>query len=137
MFRVIGACVALLVMVAGGAFASEPAPLSNTVRWSTASEVDIFGFDVYRNGCGEDEEFSRLTEDPILAAGASDSTTRYEWTDATIEAAHAYCYYVERIRLDGHRDRFTPVIRAKVKDTEETDGEPSSEAAGEETPGGD
>jgi len=122
---VIGALAALLVSVAGGAGASDPAPLSNTVRWSTASEVDIFGFDVYRNGCGEDEEFSRLTEDPILATGTSDSTTTYEWADTTIEAAHPYCYYIERIRLDGRRDRFTPVIRAKEKGPVETDGEPS------------
>jgi hypothetical protein len=86
----------------------------NTVRWSTASEVDNFGFDVYR-GDTEEGPWTRLTESPILGAGTSDEVHKYEYVDRTIEATKPYFYWVESITLGGEREHFTPIIRAKAK----------------------
>lgn len=87
---------------------------SNTLRWTTASEVDNFGFDVYRAD-SEDGPYEKLTDRPIAGAGTADVPTRYEYVDATIERGREYFYYVESISMGGERKRFTPVIRASPK----------------------
>lgn len=87
---------------------------SNTLRWTTASEVDNFGFDVYR-GDQEEGPFERLTESPLAGAGTTDLTTRYSHEDTNIDPYRTYYYYVESISLQGIREQFTPIIRAKPK----------------------
>jgi hypothetical protein len=94
--------------------AAPAAPYKNTVRWTTASEVDSFGFDVFR---AEKEEgpFERLNAKPIPGAGTSDESHSYAWVDDTIDPTKEYYYYVESISIDGVREKFTPVSRARAK----------------------
>lgn len=94
--------------------AESTAVLENVIRWSTASEVENFGFDVYRADA-EEGPFVRLTDEPIPGAGTTDEPQSYSYADRTIEPERAYYYYVESIALDGEREKFTPVIRAKPK----------------------
>ena len=91
-----------------------PENLQNVIRWSTASEVDNFGFDVYR---AEQEEgpFERITPQPIPGAGTSDEPARYEYVDDTIKVGVQYYYYVESIAMNGTREKFTPIFKAPVK----------------------
>lgn len=112
----------LLVSWAAGSRAAEPAAnaqeapakLSNTLRWSTASEVDNFGFDVYRAEA-EAGPFTRLTAKPIPGAGTSDTPHKYAFEDDTIAEGRDYWYYVESIAMDGTREHFTPVAKVKAK----------------------
>ena len=105
-----------------GAAKPGPAPkegasetgLSNTLKWQTASEVENFGFDVYRSD-REEGPFVRLTESPIPGSGTSDVPTKYEFADTSIEPDTAYYYYVESISTAGVRQRFTPIFRSKPK----------------------
>ncbi len=87
---------------------------ANTLRWSTASEQQNFAYDVYR---GEEEEgpFARITSKPIPGAGTTDDTSRYKYTDDTVVPGTQYYYYVESISMSGVRERFTPVIKARIK----------------------
>jgi len=97
--------------------APPPAPaeeLKNTIRWSTASEVNNFGYDVYR-GEAENGPFTRITPSPILGAGTTDETQRYEFIDRDIRPGRDYFYYVESISTAGHRERFTPVRKVPAK----------------------
>lgn len=94
--------------------ASRPAKLSNTLRWTTASEVDNFGFDVYRAD-REEGPFARLTQEPIPGEGTTDVPTNYAYVDDTIEPDREYFYYVESISMDGRREHFTPVVRVAPK----------------------
>lgn len=97
--------------------AASPAPTPpyrNTVRWSTASEVDNFGYDVYR-GTSSDGPFERLTADPIPGAGTTDEPQKYSFVDDKIDPYQTYFYYVEAISLAGVRERFTPIIQSKPK----------------------
>jgi len=91
-----------------------PENLRNVIRWSTASEVDNFGFDVYR---AEHEEgpFERITPQPVPGAGTSDEPARYEYVDDTIKVDVQYYYYVESIAMNGTREKFTPIFKAPVK----------------------
>lgn len=76
--------------------------------------MDSFGFDVFR---GEREEgpFERLNAKPIAGAGTSDESHAYVWVDETIDPTKEYFYYVESISIDGVREKFTPVNRARAK----------------------
>ena len=103
-----------LLLGAALVVAEEAPKLSNTLRWTMASEVDNYGFDVYR-ALSEDGPFERLTAKPIPGAGSSDVPTRYSYVDDTIAADTAYFYYVESIALDGQRERATPVVRVAPK----------------------
>jgi len=93
---------------------SPTPPYRNTVRWATASELDNFGYDVYR-GTSADGPFERITPDPVPGAGTTDETHRYSFADDDIDPHQTYYYYVESISITGHRERFTPVIEAKPK----------------------
>lgn len=88
--------------------------LANTPRWTTASEVDNFGYDVFR-GDKEEGPFAKLNADPILGAGTTDETKNYEYRDDTIDPCREYWYYVESIDTKGGREKFTPVFKANAK----------------------
>lgn len=88
--------------------------IHNSIKWSTASEQDNFGYDVFR-GDKEDGPFIKLTKDPMLGAGTSDETHKYEFKDDTIDPCMEYWYYVESISNGGVREKFTPTFKAKAK----------------------
>jgi len=92
----------------------EPEICKNTLKWSTASEVDNFGFDVYRSE-SEDGPFIRLNADPIPGAGTTDEVSRYEYVDETIDPYKDYYYYVESISMSGVREKLTPTYPAPAK----------------------
>jgi len=134
------ASIATLALLAACVSAPPPAPApmpeppapeppaeeyTNSLKWSTASEVDNFGFDVYR-GDAEEGPFERLTESPMQGAGTTDLTTKYVFKDTEIDPTRAYYYYVESISLQGIREQFTPIIWAKPKLP--ADGEPEASA---------
>ncbi|MDJ0656598.1 MAG: hypothetical protein QNJ40_20730 [Xanthomonadales bacterium] len=106
----------LAALVLGGCAVTvdTPTELANRIRWSTASEVENFGYDVYR-GPTEDGPFVRLTTQPVAGAGTTDEEQQYLFVDDTIDEGQAYYYYVESISLSGERERFTPVFRSKAK----------------------
>lgn len=86
----------------------------NTLKWSTASEIDNFGFDIFRAD-NEDGPFVRLNDSPIPGAGTSDVPTYYEYVDDTIDPHRGYYYYIESISINGERERFTPTNYAAPK----------------------
>lgn len=95
--------------------ALEPSErIANTPRWSTASELENFGFDVYRAE-SEDGPFERLTVDPIPGAGTSDEPHQYSFRDDSIDPCKDYWYYVESVSTSGTREKFTPTFRAPAK----------------------
>jgi hypothetical protein len=88
--------------------------VGNTALWSTASEVNTFGYDVYR-GDSEDGKFVRITKKPVLGNGTTSETNKYEFVDDTIDPCKEYWYYVEEITTSGERTKFTTVFKAKAK----------------------
>ncbi|MBZ0114397.1 MAG: hypothetical protein K8J08_18185 [Thermoanaerobaculia bacterium] len=113
---------------------TDEKPLDNRLKWSTASEVDNFGYHIYRADT-EDGPFERLTEDPMPGAGTTDEPSYYEFIDDAIDPTRDYYYYVESLAMDGTRERFTPVIRAKAKTpgVEDVEGTEDSEPSGTES----
>jgi hypothetical protein len=102
--------------------------VANTARWSTASEQDTFGYDVYR-GDSENGKFIKLSKQPILGNGTTDETHKYQFVDDSIDPCKDYWYYVEEITTHGTRDKFTPVFKAPAK--RHADGSPVVKAKGQ------
>lgn len=88
--------------------------LANTARWSTASEQNNFGFDVFR-GDSEKGEFVKLTKEPIPGAGTTDETHDYSYRDDTIDPCKEYWYYIEQTNTNGTKEKISPVFRAGPK----------------------
>jgi hypothetical protein len=88
--------------------------VKNTARWTTASEEENFGYDVYR-GDSENGPFVKLTQQPILGNGTTLETHKYEYADAAIDPCKDYWYYVESIATNGAREKFTPVFHVPAK----------------------
>ena len=117
-----GLCLLLLSSAAaaagtgcGSQAAVAPAQrLSNTVTWTTASEEDNFGYEVYR-GDAENGPFAKVTKQPILGNGTTAETHEYKFVDDSIDPCKEYWYYVESISTQGQREKFTPVFRAPAK----------------------
>jgi len=127
LFRV-AACLALATLT-GFAYAGEPVPpgkcgdqsklaadqrVKNTAHWTTASEEENFGYDVYR-GDVEKGPFVKLTKQPILGNGTTSETHKYEFADDAIDPCKDYWYYVESIATNGAREKFTPVFHVPAK----------------------
>lgn len=91
----------------------EDAP-KNSLKWTTASEVENFGFDIFRSG-SEDGQFEKMTERPLAGAGTTDEPQSYVWEDFDIEKGRDYFYYIESISMSGVRERFSPIIKAPAK----------------------
>lgn len=105
--------------------APHPEWLRNRIKWQTASEVDNFGYDIYR-GPKEEGPFEKITVTPIPGHGTTDEPSQYEYYDEKIEEGVEYWYYVESISIQGDREKFTPIFKAKVKvrPAEESGGKP-------------
>ncbi len=88
--------------------------VANTPKWTLASEQDNFGFEVYR-GDSEEGEFRKLNPEPILGAGTTDETQKYQFRDDTIDPCKDYWYYIESISTSGVREKFTPTFKAPAK----------------------
>ena len=89
-------------------------PPKNTLKWTTASEVENFGFDIFRS-TKEEGPFEKMTESPLPGAGTTDEPQAYLWEDFDIEMGQDYYYYVESISMAGERERFSPIIKAPAK----------------------
>jgi len=88
--------------------------LKNTLKWTTASEVENFGFDIFR-GDSEEGPFEKMTKDPLPGGGTIDEPQSYLWEDFDIEKGKDYFYYIESISMAGVRERFSPIIKAPAK----------------------
>lgn len=87
---------------------------NNTVKWSTASELDNFGYNVYRSE-SEGGPFARINTEVIEGAGTTDEVNHYWFVDDTIDPHKTYYYYVESISMSGVRERFTPIAETPPK----------------------
>ncbi len=81
-----------------------------TLTWSTASEVDNFGYFVMR---GEDETgpFKAVNEKAIPGAGNSEVPKDYRYQDFDVTPGKTYWYYLESVSTSGVREKFSPVLK--------------------------
>jgi len=93
--------------------ALQPATPSVTLEWTTETEVNVAGFNLYRSE-SSDGPFEKINEslipgspDPLLGG-------HYVYTDTEVEAGKTYYYKLEDVELDGTSTFHGPIkVRAK------------------------
>ena len=92
------------------AAAQEPTPAASVVvvEWTTESEVDLAGFNLYRS---ESPDGPYVKVNTALIPGASDPLLggRYAYTDTNVVAGHTYYYKLEDVELDGTTTLHGPI----------------------------
>lgn len=79
------------------------------LEWTTVSELDNLGFNLYRATSADGEQV-KLNSDLIPSQASGSSTgASYEYGDATVEAGTTYFYWLESVDLSGATERFGPV----------------------------
>jgi hypothetical protein len=79
-----------------------------TITWSTASEVDTAGYNLYRSDSPDgpwqkvNDELIPPSEDPV-SGGA------YSYVDKTAKPGQTYYYQLEEVELSGASTRFDPI----------------------------
>src|SRR5438552_15830682 len=95
--------------------ASKPASAPDnrpkvTLKWSTASEVDNYGFNIMR---GDDEKgpFKAINEKIIPGPGNSDTPKEYLFEDFGVVKGKTYHYYIESVSTTGVHEKFSPTLK--------------------------
>jgi hypothetical protein len=71
-----------------------------TLVWSTESEIDNAGFNLYRS-TSEDGDYTKINTSLIPAQGSSTQGASYEFTDTDVRNRKTYYYRLEDIDLNG------------------------------------
>jgi len=100
------ASLALLALWALAACA--PAPARIVVQWTTATEINTAGFNVYRSERAEGP-YTKLNAQLIPA---SDALTggKYQYEDTTVVAGKTYYYQLEDVEYGGATARHGPIV---------------------------
>jgi hypothetical protein len=85
-------------------------PKSNKVilQWSTESEIDNAGFNLYRSE-SENGNYTKINSSLIPAKGSSTQGASYEFTDNNVQNRKTYYYKLEDIDLNGNSTMHGPV----------------------------
>ena len=78
------------------------------VEWSTASELNTAGFNLYRSDT-PDGPFIRVNEELIPASPDPLIGGFYSFTDADVVAGHTYYYQLEDVETNGTTTRHGPI----------------------------
>jgi hypothetical protein len=79
-----------------------------TLGWSTASETDNAGFNLYRSEA-ENGEYAKLNVSILPAKGSSTAGANYEFIDNNVKNRKTYYYKLEDIDLSGISTMHGPV----------------------------
>jgi hypothetical protein len=94
-----------LPVVFSGFTVHYDAPKSQVIlKWSTESEINNLGFDVYRSGSPEGQ-FVKVNSSYIKGAGTNATPHDYQFVDESAVVGKTYYYYLETISFSGERER--------------------------------
>lgn len=96
------------VILAGWLVACSGQPASVVVEWSTETEVDTVGFNLYRATAPEGP-FVQVNDELIPSAADPLVGGRYVYTDSKVIAGQVYYYELEDIDAHGARTRHGPI----------------------------
>jgi len=89
--------------------AAAPAKKSIKLKWSTASEVDNYGFFLMR-GDSKEGPFKQMNDKALPGGNNSDVPRKYEFEDKQVKDGQTYYYFIESISTQGVREKFSPVL---------------------------
>jgi len=79
-----------------------------TITWTTASEIDNAGFNIYRS-TEEDGTYTKINAELIPAKGSPSTSATYQFIDQPLKNRRTYWYKLEDIDLKGEATMHGPV----------------------------
>lgn len=73
-----------------------------TIRWTTESELDNAGFNIYRSET-RTGEFKQVNAELIAGNGTTGERNSYKWVDTTAKPGVVYYYQIEDVSFAGER----------------------------------
>jgi hypothetical protein len=89
-------------------FAARPAASKVLLAWSTESEINNAGFNIYRSAT-EDGNFTKINTSLIPAQGSPTQGASYEFIDNDVQNRKTYYYKLEDIDMSGTATMHGPV----------------------------
>ena len=91
------------------------------IRWTTESELDNAGFNIYRSDA-RDGEFKKVNAELIQGNGTTGERSTYKWVDESAKPGAVYYYQIEDVSFAGERQtlattKLKGLISAKNKAT--------------------
>ena len=114
-FKWLRLSIALVAPLVGHrqALAQEPVSASEPgmviVEWTTESEVNLAGFNIYRSE-SPDGPYVKLNDTLIPAAPDPIAGGSYSYTDTTVEPGVTCYYQLEDVELDGKATMHGPIV---------------------------
>jgi len=93
----------LLLLLLAGCSASGA-----TITWSTASEVNTAGYNLYRSD-SPDGPWEKINDQLIPPSEDPVSGGQYKYVDETAQPGKTYYYQLEEVELSGATTRFDPI----------------------------
>jgi hypothetical protein len=90
-------------------FTATPKFSKVIIQWSTESEIDNAGFNIYRSE-SENGDYIKVNDSLILSEGTSTQGAAYEFIDNNVQNRKTYWYKLEDIDLNG-----TPTMHGPVR----------------------
>jgi hypothetical protein len=101
--------LSLLVIGLGYSIKETSTKALVVVKWSTASELDTVGYNLYRSETSTDPGI-RMNVDLIAASEDSQTGGDYQYRDTNVKPGKVYYYYLEDVSSDGTTSRHGPVV---------------------------
>jgi hypothetical protein len=79
-----------------------------TVSWTTASEIDNAGFNIYRSET-KNGTYTKISDSLIPAQGSATQAASYEFTDTDVQNRNTYYYQLQDIDFTGKSTMHGPV----------------------------
>ncbi|MBN2279874.1 MAG: lamin tail domain-containing protein [Candidatus Marinimicrobia bacterium] len=99
-------------------FTATPDNGTVLLRWTTESEVNNLGFNLYKSDL-RDGDFVKLNDALIEGAGNSTTKNDYSYTDIEVVPGKIYYYQIEDVAFDGKTEKH-PVISVILEKTDQT-----------------
>jgi len=71
-----------------------------TLSWSTMSEIESQGFDLFR-ATAETGTYEKITDTPVVPEGNEKTGSSYTYTDTTVNNGRVYYYKIEHVYAQG------------------------------------
>jgi hypothetical protein len=111
--RGLGLVIGIILVIAGGVLLVYD-PGGIIITWSTASEVDTMGFNLYRAEGSAEGTFELVNTEPIPATGDPLTGAEYQLEDRDVEPGHLYFYLIEEIEWNGTRQRYPELVQTRA-----------------------
>lgn len=96
----------LWLLAAGGLLIYQLAgPVSVHVEWTTATELNTAGFNLYRS-TNPDGDFLQINDAMIASQGTPTTGSSYTYIDRNVSAGQTYYYVLEEIELNAATHRY-------------------------------